>query len=249
MAEWTYQTGEVIVLEGDAGSSAYLLKSGKVEVSKKIENTRIVLAILEAGQVFGEMSLLDEQPRSATITTLEPCAVEEVGQDEAEALLERASPLLRSFLRALTDRIRGMDEWALSSGANITQTPIASVFLAGASTKAKSAPGGTGTTLTRFPYRVGRGSSKRGLLTLSKKNLSLEDTPPFSVSRNHFSITRVHEDIFIVDEGSTVGTVVNGTRIGGPTSLRETCCDREENLVIVGSENSPYQFHVTIERQ
>lgn len=63
MAELTYQAGETIVREGDAGSSAYLLKSGKVEVSKTVEDTRIVLAVLEPGQVFGEMSLLDEQPR------------------------------------------------------------------------------------------------------------------------------------------------------------------------------------------
>ena len=60
MAEQTYQAGALIVQEGDAGSSAYLLKSGRVEVSKAVENTRIVLAVLEPGQIFGEMSLLDE---------------------------------------------------------------------------------------------------------------------------------------------------------------------------------------------
>jgi pSer/pThr/pTyr-binding forkhead associated (FHA) protein len=68
------------------------------------------------------------------------------------------------------------------------------------------------------------------------------------VSRNHFKITRIHEDIFVVDEGSTVGTIVNGTRIGGPTSTREACCDRDENLVIAGSERSHFQFLLTIKR-
>ena len=72
MAELIYQAGEVIVEEGKPGSSAYLLKSGSVEVSKTVEDTRVILAILESGQVFGEMSLLDEHPRSATVTTLEP---------------------------------------------------------------------------------------------------------------------------------------------------------------------------------
>lgn len=249
MAELTYQAGEKIVQEGDAGSSVYLLKSGKVEVSKRVEDTRIVLAVLETGQVFGEMSLLDEQPRSATVTTLEPCVVEQVGQEEAEELIERASPLLRSILTVLIDRIRGMDEWALSSGVNLAQSPITSVVLSGASGTAKSALGGSETVLTRFPYRVGRSGSKRGLFSLSKKDLLLEDKAPYSVSRNHFSITRCHEDIFVVDEGSTVGTIVNGTRVGGPTSIHETCCGREENLVIAGSETSPFQFLLTIKRE
>jgi CRP-like cAMP-binding protein len=137
MAEQTYQAGALIVQEGDTGSSAYLLKSGTVEVSKTVENTRIVLAVLEPGQVFGEMSLLDEQPRSATVTTLETCVVEEVGQEEAEEIIEGASPLLRSMLTVLVDRIRGMDEWALSSGVNLAQTPITSVTLPGPAKRPK----------------------------------------------------------------------------------------------------------------
>ena len=84
---------------------------------------------------------------------------------------------------------------------------------------------------------------------MSKMDLSLEDDRPYSVSRNHFAITRIHEDIFIVDDGSTVGTTVKGSRFGGPTPVREACCDREENLVIAGSERSPFQFLLTIERQ
>ena len=249
MAELTCQAGEVIVREGDAGSSAYLLKSGRVEISKEVEDTRIVLAVLETGQVFGEMSLLDEQPRSATVTTLEPCVLEEVDQEEAEKLIQEASPLLRSILTDMIDRIRGMDEWALSSGVNLAQTPVTSVTLSGSSGKARSALGGGAQTLTRFPYRVGRSNGKRGLFSLSRKDLSLEDDPPYTVSRNHLAITRVHEDIFVVDEGSTVGTMVNGTRIGGPTSIREACCDQQENLLIVGSEKSPFQFQLTIHRE
>jgi CRP-like cAMP-binding protein len=140
MAEQTYQAGALIVQEGDTGSSVYLLKSGTVEVSKTVENTRIVLAVLEPGQVFGEMSLLDEQPRSATVTTLETCVVEEVGQEEAEEIIEGASPLLRSMLTVLVDRIRGMDEWALSSGVNLAQTPITSVTFRD-QPKGQSSPG------------------------------------------------------------------------------------------------------------
>ena len=249
MAELTYQAGEVIVEEGKPGSSAYLLKSGSVEVSKTVKDTRIVLAILESGQLFGEMSLLDEHPRSATVTTLEPCVVERVDQEEAAELMQCASPLLNSIMTVLVDRVRGMDEWALSSGVNLAQTAITSVVLSGASQVAISALEGGETVLEHFPYRVGRSGSKTGLFSLSKKHLSLDDNRPYSVSRNHFAITRVHEDIFVVDEGSTVGTTVNGTRIGGPTSIREACCDQPENSIIVGSETSPFQFLLTINRE
>ena len=248
MAELAFKTGEVIISEGEMGTSAYLLKSGSVEVSRKIDGSRVVLAILEAGQIFGEMSLIDESPRSATVTALKTCVVEEITRELASNAIRGSPPLLQYLLVLMVDRMRGMNEQILASRIDLGQPPISNVHLSGASKAATDVLGTSPVNLNRFPYRVGRRTSKANLFSLWKKDLLIKDNPPYNVSRNHFVITRCHEDIFVVDEGSTVGTIVNGTRIGGPTSMLRVRCEEQENLIIVGSETSPYHFQLRIDR-
>jgi CRP-like cAMP-binding protein len=66
--ELSYEAGDVIVGEGSMGVGFYLILDGKAEVRK---GSRI-LARLEKGQFFGEMSLIDEQPRSADVIAVAP---------------------------------------------------------------------------------------------------------------------------------------------------------------------------------
>ena len=65
--------GEVIFLNGDPGDSLYVIKSGSVEIF--VRNTlgdKVVFAVLREGDLFGELSLLDSGPRSATAVTAVP---------------------------------------------------------------------------------------------------------------------------------------------------------------------------------
>ena len=64
MRELRFNPGEVIIKENSFGSSAYILKSGSVDVTKKAKNRDIVLATLEAEEIFGELGLIDDRPRS-----------------------------------------------------------------------------------------------------------------------------------------------------------------------------------------
>ena len=62
-----YADGEIIVREGDTGREMYVIRSGRVEVTKSLGGRNVVLATLERGSFFGEMSLLESLPRSATV--------------------------------------------------------------------------------------------------------------------------------------------------------------------------------------
>jgi len=66
--ELTYKAGDTVVEEGSMGVGFYLIVDGKAEVRKKGK----VLASLGKGQFFGEMSLIDEQPRSADVVAVSP---------------------------------------------------------------------------------------------------------------------------------------------------------------------------------
>ena len=66
-----YRAGEIIFEEGQLGRAVYILKSGKVELSRKSGSTRRVLGVLTPGQMFGEMALLEQMQRTASATVLE----------------------------------------------------------------------------------------------------------------------------------------------------------------------------------
>ncbi len=66
-----YRAGEVVFEEGQLGRAVFILKSGKVELSRKSGDTRRVLGVLAAGQMFGEMALLEQMQRTASATVLE----------------------------------------------------------------------------------------------------------------------------------------------------------------------------------
>src|SRR6266567_6934639 len=77
-----YEAGEVIIQENDLGETAYVINQGQVEVSKELQGQKVHLAYLGAGETFGEMSMIDEKPRSATVTAVSETLVNEIRRDE-----------------------------------------------------------------------------------------------------------------------------------------------------------------------
>ena len=71
-SEKSYPKNAVVLTEGEMGDSLYMIQSGKVKVFIGDEDGReIILKILNPGDFFGEMSMIDKQPRSASVTTIE----------------------------------------------------------------------------------------------------------------------------------------------------------------------------------
>ncbi len=69
----SFEKGTVIFKEGDEGETLYIIQSGAVEISQERERKKHVLALLEQGDFFGEMALIDKHRRSATATTISRC--------------------------------------------------------------------------------------------------------------------------------------------------------------------------------
>ena len=62
-----FEAGEVIFRENEIGESAYVIDQGRVKVLKNLDGKTVHLAYIGAGEPFGEMSMIDEKPRSATV--------------------------------------------------------------------------------------------------------------------------------------------------------------------------------------
>lgn len=97
----TYGPGEAVVREGAVGHSLFCLLQGRVEVVKQLqEGRRVRVRELAAGDVFGEMTLFLDTPRSATVRTLVECQLLRVGRPAVRRLLE-LNPALLERLAAL----------------------------------------------------------------------------------------------------------------------------------------------------
>ncbi len=97
-----YPSGEVILTKGEAGARLCILLTGRVEVLSE-KGSR--LSVLEAGEVFGEMSLLGGTPVSSSVRTLSPCRLAELYSKDFRHLLTRYLALQIFFYRLLAERL------------------------------------------------------------------------------------------------------------------------------------------------
>jgi CRP-like cAMP-binding protein len=72
-SELKYNEGDVIVAQGKIGIGLFIIESGRVEVLKeRMDGSKVMLEVMGTNQFFGELSLLDEEPRTASVVALEP---------------------------------------------------------------------------------------------------------------------------------------------------------------------------------
>lgn len=113
--ERSIEPGVEIIHEGDNGEELYILVSGKCEVT----NDGVRIACIESGSSFGEMSLVDRQPRSATVKSLEPCRLLVIRAADFERLTVSgplAVNLLWNVTHELSDRLRKASETIRQQG-------------------------------------------------------------------------------------------------------------------------------------
>ncbi len=110
-----YRAGRTLFFEGTPGEIMYLVHSGKVGIYKTVKDKDdLLLAMLEPGSYFGEMSLLDSQPRSATAKIIEDGELVVITKKVFEQMLETdpriTSKLLITLVRVALHRLRTTDE-------------------------------------------------------------------------------------------------------------------------------------------
>ncbi|MCR4421775.1 MAG: cyclic nucleotide-binding domain-containing protein [Spirochaetales bacterium] len=112
--EREYKKGDIIVKQGDEGVGLFIIKKGKVKVSKTIASGKILdIAVHSDGEYFGELSMLDNKPRTATVTALEDTTTLIMTYWEFKALLESKPEIALYILPVLVERFRETNEQLL----------------------------------------------------------------------------------------------------------------------------------------
>lgn len=109
--ERTYPKGSVILFENDPGDSLYIVRSGRVKVVLIGEDGReVILGVLGVGEHFGELSLIDQQPRSATVIAMEDASLLILHRDDFRRRVEASPAVAWALLTELSRRLRRADE-------------------------------------------------------------------------------------------------------------------------------------------
>jgi CRP/FNR family cyclic AMP-dependent transcriptional regulator len=253
MKEMRFNAGDTILAEGTFGDSAFILKEGSVEVKKKTQHEDLLLATLEAEDIFGEMGLIEDKPRSATIVAKNQVVVAEITRDDFMGLLDDKKSVIIPILRAFFERLRQTNDLVVRLENEISRSSPAapdaatrSVYLVGLTNRAQTLLGNKKMEIKKFPFKIGRESSHASDAIFANNDLYILDEIPYNISKNHMSINLYQNQYYILDRGSSIGTIVNGKTIGGKVNNYKITLDKGENTVIIGSSESPYQFQIII---
>ncbi len=106
----TFEPGDYIVHEGRSGSFLYVIIDGEVSVLKSAASGNKELATLKSGDSFGEMSLVDQLTRSASVVAVTHCVLLRLSENECWRHPVSSAKIYRNIARILSRRLRDMDD-------------------------------------------------------------------------------------------------------------------------------------------
>lgn len=102
--------GTILFKDGDTGNQMYVIQSGKVKITKKAGDVEKTLAILPPGEFFGEMAILNNEPRTATAEIAEECELLVIEQKTFESMIKGNSEIAIRMIKKLAERLKQADE-------------------------------------------------------------------------------------------------------------------------------------------
>jgi hypothetical protein len=251
-----YKAGKVIVQENDFGETAYVIEQGQVEVSKELDGQSVHLAYLGAGETFGEMSMIDEKPRSATVTAVTETVVREIRQDDFFNSFQTDPKVALTLLKVLFERLREANAMILQLQkadpqqalvpkplAGVPPREHAAITLEGVTPRAAATLPVTPFQITKFPFRIGRRSPD----PLVYNDLMIPDSVPAQISRHHLAFITHEGRVGVVDRGSSLGSWVDDEKVGGPSGPSGPMFfTGSEGLLVLGSRDSPFKYRVSL---
>jgi len=134
--------GITIFSEGDVGNEMYIIKSGRVEIVKKINDEEVVLATLDPPSFFGEMALFGNNQRSATVRTTADTEIAEINKAYLDLQLRRVPDWFVAILRTLVLRLIDTNKRLKSRYSISLEYSLLKLFLLVVKIKGKREEGG-----------------------------------------------------------------------------------------------------------
>jgi CRP-like cAMP-binding protein len=263
-----YAAGEAIFREQESGEAAFLIERGKVEVTRHTDAGPEHIGYLEAGSTFGEMGLVDDSPRSVSVTAVEETLVREIQRDNILAAMKESPEVLIKLLKDLFERLREANAQLARrqatddgrAGPELSQAPSDPAeargdapipamekriiyAIEGITPRAIEAMSDNPFRFSAFPIKIGRKTNDE----LVNNHLEILDQDPLQISRHHVSIVLENGKLGVVDRGSQLGALVDGVRVGGKKNGPGPVFFKgDEGILVLGTDSSPYRYKVGI---
>ena len=236
-----FPKGTVLFNEGDEGEDMYIIRSGKVAIRKRVPHGDIVVAVLEKGDFFGEMAMLEHIPRTAGAEMVEDgdliCINSETFGDMVKTNPEIAVRMLRKYSLRLRETTKQLEELKKAEGASASPPtgvtlervvpaaqPAAPAAQAEALAYFISKASGNVFPVFRSDSLIGRYDSVTG--QAPEIDLTNEDSAR-NISRRHARIVVKDGKPFVAEEiGTMNGTYLNGQKL--PTGVLTPIADGDE---------------------
>jgi len=272
MIQHSYKEGEFVFKEGDPSGFVCRIVSGEVDILKEVGHQTVVLGTVKAGEFVGEMGVIEDKARSATVRTKTEVTAALMNKEEFLRLMSEDTTSAYQLISRLCERLRTVDQKLaeatvskdvrshsledLSGRTDSTSLPVYEespveshegqiTILPNAEMVAAEFPP-EGLPVTDFPFNVGRGPEPQEKSPYLKIHLCLQDKPPYRLSRIHFALEKTPQGFLIRDLGSTLGTQVNREFLGNDFAHNSTHLQSGENLVTAGGIGSPFGFRMLV---
>mgnify|MGYP003627146427 CR=1 FL=1 len=250
MKEVPYPAGTVIYREGDTSNAAYVIVDGEIEVERSAGESIVPLAVLKAGQIFGEVGIIRNKARSTTTRARKDTTLIVITREDFDAAFGGENPMALNILRMLCERLSDVTQQIYEGeihAAGVAVSAIAEIRLLPASHAVESQIGRDGIVIDRLPFRVGRRAVAGDPASKSEAELRLLTTKPYEMAPMHFVIEDVQGRLTLRDLGSVLGTLVNGTRIAPFEESDSAPLKLGVNQILVGGLDSSISFNLVIE--
>jgi Cyclic nucleotide-binding domain/FHA domain len=216
----SYKAGDTVFEEGQAGAEMFIIQEGEVEILKDSEGNSHQLALLEEGDFFGEMAILESLPRTATARAVTDCALVRIDRNSFDQLVKHDPEIAIRMLRKLSFRLRQAGPTLIDS---VAEAPVDTPEIEkGGQLAPKGAKAGEPRLICTNPKleaplsatattTIGRFDSATGIHpTIDLKPMDHDR----STSRRHAVIEQRQDSHFLRDEvGAANGTFLNGVRL------------------------------------
>ena len=213
-----YKAHETVFKQGEPGSYMCLIQNGEFEVVQELGGYEKQVAVLERGDFFGEMAILEDEPRTHSVRALSNAKLIKIERDDFPGLLVKKPDIATRMIRKLGNRLDHSRDmllraWAGANSVAVEETPN----MIGGRARLVYLKDNTELELpVQSESRIGRVDPVNNVepdIDLTKIDTQL------TTSRRHAKILRRADGFYILEERATNGTFVNGQRISAERPL------------------------------
>jgi len=143
-----FPPGTMLFKEGETGREMYVIQSGKVKISKQVRGEEQILAMLGAGEFFGEMAILNNKPRSATATVVEESKILVIDPKTFELMLKNNIEIAIRMIKKLSQRLQEADDQIESLLYKDANSRVVHILTRTADSSGKQVQGGIKVNIT-----------------------------------------------------------------------------------------------------